>query len=275
MSHLTTTAPPAPPEPRGHGGQGLSALVRSELRKLFTTRLWLWLLLGALAFAALVSIITLATDGLEGNSNPPLSTDAGLRNLFSGIGAGAVFAILLGAVGMTGEFRHQTATPTFLASPHRGRVVVAKLVTYALAGLGYGLACTALVLAVALPWLAAKDIDASVTGDGVPAVIAAAIAVIAVYALVGVGVGALVRNQVAAVVGTLIYLFLLEGLISSIPKVRDYYKWFPGGAAQALTQGQSSQYTLLEPWQGGLLLAAYGLAFALAGTYLAVRRDIT
>ncbi len=275
MSHLTTTAPPAPPEPRRHGGPGLGALLRSELRKLFTTRLWLWLLLGALAFAALISIITLATDGVQGNPNPRLSTDAGLRNLFAGIAAGAVFAIVLGAVGMTGEFRHQTATPTFLASPHRGRVVVAKLITYALAGLGYGLACTALVLAVALPWLAAKNIDVSVTGDGIPAVIAAAIAVSAVYALLGVGVGALVRNQIAAVVGTLIYLFVLEGLISNIPKVRDYYKWFPGGAAQALTQGQSSQYTLLEPWQGGLLLAAYGLAFALAGTYLAVRRDVT
>ncbi len=271
MSQATMIAPQA----RLRGGPGMDALVRSEVRKLFSTRLWLWLLLGALGFAALVTVITIATDGSAGNPNPPLSTDAGMRNLFASIGAGSVFGIVLGAIGMTGEFRHQTATPTFLASPHRGRVVIAKLVTYAVAGLCYGLACLVLVLAVALPWLPAKDIHVSLTQEGLPAVLAAAVAIVMIYTLLGVGIGALVRNQIAAVVGTLIYLFVLEGLISNIPGVRDYYRWFPGGAAAALGQQVNSRAGLLEPWQGGLLLVGYALAFALAGTYLAVRRDVS
>lgn len=272
MSQATLSVPQA--RPAGAAGN-LGALIRSEFRKLFATKLWLWLLLGAMGFAALVTIITIATDGSVGNPNPRLSTVEGLKNLYAGIGAGSVFAIVLGAIGMTGEFRHLTATPTFLASPHRGRVVIAKLVTYAVAGIGYGLACAALVLAIALPWLPSKDVHVPLSQGGIPAVIAAAVGIVAIYALLGVGIGALVRNQIAAVVGTLIYLFVLESLISNIPHVRDYYRWFPGGAAAALGQQVNSRANLLEPWQGGLLLVGYALAFALAGTYLAIRRDVS
>jgi ABC-2 type transport system permease protein len=247
--------------------------IRSEARKLFATKLWLWLMLAAMAFTALATIIPLATAGRADNPAPPLSTTIGMRNLFSGIGAGSVLAIVLGAVGMTGEYRHLTVTPTFLASPRRGRVVVAKLITYFAAGIGYGVACTVVSLSIALPWLSAKGLH--VGGQGVPGVVLGAMAAIAVYALLGVGVGALVRNQIAAIVGSLIYLFILENLVSGIPHVRDYYKWFPGGAAQALAGSSSTNFDYLQPWQGGILLAGYGLAFALLGRYLAVRRDVT
>ncbi|MGH3852027.1 MAG: hypothetical protein ACRDR6_00710 [Pseudonocardiaceae bacterium] len=59
---------------------------------------------------------------------------------------------------MTAEFRHLTATPTFPGHPRRGRVVAAKLITYTVVGLGFGLACLVLAIAIALPWLSAKGI---------------------------------------------------------------------------------------------------------------------
>jgi ABC-2 type transport system permease protein len=272
---VTTATVALPQAAPSSAARNLLSQLRSEARKLSSTWLWLWLLLGALGFAALVTIVTIASDGGQGNPNPPLSTPAGLRNLFSGVGAGSIFAIVLGVIGMTLEYRHQTATPTFLARPHRGQVVIAKLAVYAVAGLGYGLACLVLVLAVALPWLSAKGVDVPFSADGLWSVLAAGVAIPAIYALLGVGVGALIRNQIAAVVGTLVYLFVLEALIANIPGVRDYYKWFPGGAAAALGQQANTRASLLEPWQGGLLLVAYSLAFALAGTYLAVRRDVS
>src|SRR2546427_9268139 len=106
-------------------------LVKAEFAKLFTTKLWLWLLLGAIAFTAFVVSITIGFDGQANNGNTPrLFTPEGQRNLFSSAGAANVWALILGAIAVTGEFRHQTVTPTFLASPHRGRVVIAKLITY-------------------------------------------------------------------------------------------------------------------------------------------------
>lgn len=250
-------------------------LVRSEFAKLFTTKLWLWLLLGAIAFTALVVIITIATDGQSNNGGTPtLHTPEGLRNLFSSAGSANIWALILGAIAVTGEFRHQTVTPTFLASPHRGRVVIAKLITYAIVGIGYGIATIVVALAIALPWLSGKNIDVSLGSNGIPGVLVGVAAGVAVYALLGVGIGALIRNQIAAVVGGLVYLFLLEPIIANIPKVKDYYKYFPGGAISALTR-RFVGVDLLQPYQGGLLLIGYGLVFAILGTWIAVRRDVT
>ncbi|HEX6354714.1 hypothetical protein [Actinophytocola sp.] len=253
----------------------MTRLVRGEIRKLFTTKLWLWLLLGAFAITAIFMSFTIGFDGTEGNPNPSLSTETGQRNLFAVAGSAGVFVLILGIIGITGEFRHQTVTPTFLATPHRGRVVISKLVTYALAGIGYGVAVVLLAIAIALPWVSARDIDLSLTENGIPGTLAGVVAGVAVYALLGVGLGALIRNQIAAIVGALVYLFIVEGFVSALPTIRDYYKYFPGGANSALVGAQQPGVTLLEPWQGGLLLVAYGLVFATAGTWIAVRRDVS
>jgi ABC-2 type transport system permease protein len=153
--------------------------------------------------------------------------------------------------------------------------VIAKLVTYAIAGIAYGVATILLTLAIALPWLSAKDIDVSLGANGVPGVLVGVGAAVAVYALLGVGLGALLRNQIAAVVGALVYLFVVEQILSAVPVVRDAYPWLPGGANSALTGTFIPNVNLLEPYQGGLLLVAYGLVFAILGTQLAVRRDVT
>jgi ABC-2 type transport system permease protein len=153
--------------------------------------------------------------------------------------------------------------------------VIAKFVTYALVGIGYGLVVVAFGLALSLPWLAAKDIDFSLSANGIPGALGGLVAGIAVYAVLGVGVGALVRNQIAAIVGSLVYLFVIEAFASTLPTIRDYYKFFPGGANSALTGATQPGTTLLEPWQGGLLLIGYGVVFAVAGTRLAVRRDVS
>ncbi|GAB3439300.1 hypothetical protein [Actinophytocola sediminis] len=250
-------------------------LIRGEARKLFTTKLWLWMTLGALAMTAMFFGFTIAFDGAEGNPQPPLSTPEGQRNLFGSASGAGVLALILGIIAVTGEFRHQTVTPTFLATPHRGRVVIAKLLTYALAGIAYGAVVLLFAIALALPWLAAKDIDVSLSANGIPGALAGTVAGIAVYAVLGVGIGALVRNQIAAIVGSLVYLFVLESFVAALPTIRDYYKFFPGGANAALTGTSQPGVDLLAPWQGGVLLVAYGLVFAIAGTRLAVRRDVS
>jgi ABC-type transport system involved in multi-copper enzyme maturation permease subunit len=250
-------------------------LIRAEFAKLFSTKLWLWLLLGCFSFTALIVSVTIGTDGQVGNPNPRLSTDAGMGNLFASPSSAGVFSLILGAIGLTGEFRHQTVTPTFLATPHRGQVVIAKLVTYAIAGIAYGVITIGFALALALPWLSAKHIDFSLSSGSIPAILVGVATSVAVYAVLGVGVGALVRNQIAAIVGALIYLFLIENIASAVPGVRDYYKYFPGGANSALTHRFMPNIALLQPYQGGLVLVAYGLIFAVLGTWIAVRRDVT
>lgn len=250
-------------------------LVNAEFSKLFTTKLWLWLLLGSFALTALFISFTIGFDGSAGNTAPRLTTPEGQRNLFSVPSAAGIFGLILGAIAVTGEFRHQTVTPTFLATPHRGRVVIAKLIAYAIAGIGYGVATVLVAIAISLPWMSAKNIDVSLGSNGIPSTLIGVVLGVAVYALLGVGLGALIRNQIAAIVGSLVYLFVIEGFLAAVPKVRDYYKYFPGGANRALTNQTAPELTLLHQYQGGLLLIAYGLVFAILGTWLAMRRDVT
>ncbi|MDV6011280.1 hypothetical protein [Haloechinothrix sp. LS1_15] len=249
-------------------------LVRAEFDKLFTTKLWLGLTLGGLALASAFLAITIGLDGMAENPNPPVSTPEGQRNLFATATGASTFALLLGIIAVTGEFRHQTATPTFLATPRRDRVIAAKLVAYAVVGVVFGALTLLVAIAIAAPWLAAIDTELSLTQHGVPGTMAGVIAAVALYTLLGVGIGALVRNQIAAVVGALVYLFVIEAFVRGLPVVRDYYPYSPGGASEALTATTDPVIEHVQPWQGGLLLAGYALVFCALGSWLSVRRDI-
>jgi ABC-2 type transport system permease protein len=254
----------------------MTRLVAAEFQKLLTTRLWLWLLLGSMAITALYASMNIAFSDDPDTWTLPLSTPQGQQTLFAVAAGGAgPLAAVLGAIGLTGEFRHRTATATFLATPHRGWVVGAKLLTYGLVGAGYGLACLGVVVAIAVPWLAAKDIDVSLTTNGLPGTMAGVVTAVAVYGLIGVGLGALLREQVATVVGLLVYLYVVEPVVTRIPALSNWTVYLPGPAHNALTGIALTNQGFLEAWQGGIVLAAYGIAFAVAGTLLAVRRDVT
>ena len=248
-------------------------LITAEFHKLATTRLWL--LLGSVALTALYASLAIAFGDSPDNPTPPLASPGGQRTVFSGgQGAGTLLAVLA-AIGLTGEFRHQTATTTtFLATPNRGQVVLAKLATYALVGIGYALVCIAVTIAIALPWLNAKGIQVPLGGNGIPATLAGVVAAVAIFGLIGVGLGALVGEQVATVVGLLVYLFIAEPIVTRIPALHSWAIYLPGPAANALTQVAQANQDFLPPWQGGLVLATYGLILA-AGTLLTLRRDIT
>lgn len=250
-------------------------LVGGEFRKLFSTRLWLWLLLAAAGITALYAALTIGFADTPDAFTPPLTTAEGQRTLLAVGAGGAPLVAVLGAIGITGEFRHRTATATFLATPSRGQVVVAKLIAYAVTGAGYALACTAVTLAIALPWLAAKHIHLVVGGGALVGTVTGVTLALAIFGPIGVGVGALLREQVSAVLALLLYLLLVERILTSIGALNGWTLYLPGQAQEALIGSTLTDQDLLSPWQGGLLLAAYGLALATAGTFLALRKDVT
>jgi ABC-2 type transport system permease protein len=246
-------------------------LVRAEFTKLRTTRL----IYGLTAAMAAFAVLTVATNILDRQGAPPLSAYslpvlvAAPVTLLSGA------ALLLGILGMAGEFRHQTVTQTFLVTPDRGRVVAAKLVAYPLAGITLTLSILAFTAAVAAGWLAATGITPSLPEPVAYAlghVLLGAVLAAGLCGLVGVGVAALVRNQVAALVGVAVWVLLVEGLLMSLLHAPSLGKWLPSAAAAALTNPGGAGLSRLA---GTVVLAGYALALALIGTRLVVRRDIT
>lgn len=251
-------------------------LIAAEIHKLRSTRLWLWLLLASMALTALYAALLIGFSDDPDTMTAPLDTAAGQQTLFAVAASGAnTLVAVLATIGITGEFRHRTATATFLTTPHRGKVVAAKLTTYAVVGVGYALACLLVVAAIAWPWLSAKDIDMTILGNGLPGTYTGVIADVTIFAIIGVGLGALLRNQVATVVGLLVYRFVAEPIATSVPAISGWTAYLPGSASAALTQVSLSTQDYLDPWAGGLALTAYGLLFAIVGARVSMRRDVT
>jgi len=250
----------------------MAALFAAELRKLLTTRSWLWLGLAAVALTALYASLSIAFSQVANSPVPPITTLAGQRTLLQVGSAAEPFTAVLGALAVTGELRHGTMVFTLLATPRRSRILVAKMALYAAIGAAYGAICTAVALAVALPWLGTEGIHINLVANAIPATLAGVVAAAALFAVIGVGCGALVGNQVGCVVVLLTYLLVVDPLLLSIPGAWQIY--LPGAAADALTQVSEVHTRLLTAWQGGLLLLAYGALLFVGGARALAMRDL-
>jgi ABC-type transport system involved in multi-copper enzyme maturation permease subunit len=258
-------------------------VMRSEWLKLRTTAVP-WVLTGiALVINALLILVIFLTrpdiGSVGGGTAPGYTvphTTQQLRNLVGSGFQGYLFALLLGTLIVTTEFRHKTVTTSFLVTPVRTKLVAAKLLTAAL--LGAALAVIMLVATVIGGGLAlaARGGSFSDMVHQIPAVAPGFILVFALFAILGVGVGSVLTNQVAAIIVVLGWFIILEGILIAL--VHSAFKWVPTGAAQAaasLTRDRGQNFALFTWWQGALLMLFYGLAFAAVGSFLLTRRDIT
>jgi ABC-2 type transport system permease protein len=247
----------------------VSRAVAAELFKLRTTRTSWGVTLGSLALVLIISTIAaLAGEFSSGDEAPGV-------DLIEIAGLVQVFALVLGILIVATEFRHGTITPSLLVVPERIRLVVAKLVAALGAGALLGLVGAALCVAIVFPVLSSRDIDAGAGAAEVLELVAGQAAATALFAAIGIGLGALIRNQVGAIIGALGWLFLVEPLLSIIPGFNDaLLKWSPSGAASA-TAGTNSLDDPLAQIPAGLLLAAYAAAFVAAGILVLRRRDVS
>lgn len=261
--------------------------IRGELTRLFSTRLPL--------IAAIVAVV--CGGGLTGvlgligpeNSTPPLpalDTPEGV-GIAVGLSGLALFVpALIGTIAITSEYRHRTIGTTFLAEPRRGRVLGAKLVGYALFGLGYG-AIAAITSALAL-YLAAgvRGVRIGIDPGALMIMLTQLTLAAAVYMVLGVAIGALARHQIVAIGIVLGYFYFLEYVLMIIPGVNRLYPYLPGGATSALTDftfltdaisGQTAAGLpgLLPPAAGAAVLLGYAAVAATVAVLVPLRRDLT
>ncbi len=259
----------------------MTALIRAELIKLRTTKMWWGLLIGALVITAvgtLATALTAGTDPGAGSPIPGLDDPATVRSVYGQGLSAYLFALVLGIIGMSGEYRHQTITGTFLVTPRRTPVVAAKLVVYSLAGLLYGLVAAALAVGLGASIIAAKGYELRLTSDDVPRSVGLSVLAVAVWAVYGLGLGTLLKNQVFAILVALGFTVVVEPLLTFLVNRIDLgalVKFFPGNASTAIVQGFESDTELLPWWGGALVLLGYGLLFSVAGALITLRRDIT
>ena len=247
----------------------MTNLIRAELLKLRTTRVFWIYVAAALAFVP-VSVALAITAG-PANASP--ETTAGLRNVMSAASAGGLLVLLVGISMIAGEFRHNTATTTFLITPDSRRVLLAKLAVGALVGICIAVLASLLTLAVALPWLEAKDVDVSALRRDVTSPLLGALIATTLAAVVGIGVGALLKNQTLAITLMIVWTTLVESLlVGFLPEVG---RWLPTGASSALAGTATAEGGLLPFWGAAVVLGGYAVVLAAAGMRRLQRTEIT
>lgn len=275
----------------------MTVALRSELRKLFTLRLW-WLMplvtAGYMAFIAGIMAFSLgyanqqaeeggaAPNGGLGTTGPLSDIDLALSVYTLAPSLGYVFPALLGAFVVTGEFRHRTITPTLLVEPRRGMVLGAKLVAVIPFGLLVALAATVATVAVGGGGLAILGAPTMLGDPQVTRAILSSVLALTLWSLVGVGFGAVLTNQVAAIVVLLAFTQFVEPVLrlvlAQFDATEELAKFLPGAAGEAIT-GSSFYQTaglagLLTAWQGTLVLLGYAVVLVLVGRVTTFRRDI-
>jgi ABC-2 type transport system permease protein len=316
---ITATPPAVPGATRveiPHAGVPGLRLIRSEIRKIFTTNAW-WLFglgsLGITALALFANMERAAGDIDFAKTNVTFQPKPGAsaadtaeaaqrfaqahdlhRVLISSAGDiftsgqffGLVLVMLLGVLVVTNEFQYQTATATFLTTPHRTRVVVGKVV----AGVGlatlFWLFTQAITLVSGLVFFSNIGVTNSLGEWDVRRAILLNAAAYLLWAVFGLGLGTLLRNQIGSVVtGMGIYLIGYVGGIAFFVLIRNYVIHGDWVLTAAVSLPSIASQIMISPvklyeqsaawWVGALVMLGWSILAGVVGVLLTRRRDIS
>lgn len=251
----------------------MRALVQAEVLKL-RTRSAAWMMLAMLAVVTLGIAATIPKAG-DHDAPVPLDDPGLLAATVGGlVPVSMVFVVLLGVLSFTQEFRYGTATSTYLVEPRRSRVLVAKLLSQALASGVVSLVTLAYAALLATAIIRFRDGDATISWQFWQTA-AAAIVCMAAYSAIGVSIGVLIRNQIVVAVGVLVWMMAVEWTV--LPSFPTVGRWLPVGVSNTLLQQGPSlglDEELLSVPMSGLVLVGYTAVAVTLAVLLTPKRDV-
>jgi ABC-type transport system involved in multi-copper enzyme maturation permease subunit len=172
---------------------------------------------------------------------------------------------------MAGEWRHRTITGTVLAAPDRLRLLTAKTLSYAAAGVVLSLVVTVTVMAVGSAIMAVRG-GVSLGLSDLFDVLWRNLVVAALLGALGVVIGGLLRNQVVAIVGIVVVSFIVEPILFGfLPEVGRFapLREAPNAISKYHLLGGDDIGGLLSPLGAVLVMLGWiALFFAAAGARL-------
>ena len=242
----------------------MKPLLSAELLKLRTTRTFVTLVSVTLVLSLIVVGLTaiLADD----------FTEESVRELFT-FDFSSLFILLLGVTGMAGEWRHRTITSSVLAAPDRVRLLTAKVIAYAVAGAVLSLIVTVALMALGTLILSLRDETTLGLADLVD-VLWRNLLVAALLGAFGVCVGGIVRNQIVAIVGLLVFAFALEPALLNLALEVGRFGPTTGAPSGIIGINPVDNGELLEPVVALLVMIGWvGLGFGITA-WMLKRRDL-
>jgi ABC-2 type transport system permease protein len=242
-------------------------LVRSELRKLTTTRMPLAFGAVLIALAMINGIAVVFGTDMDG-SKTFISTGADQQSLMAFAANALMIAGLFGAIATAREYTHNTVISTFLNTPSRARALRAQLAAIGVGGAILGLAgagFTAVAVAASLPL---TDYGFMVSAGGAAQVLAASAWAGAAGAVLGAGVGAIVRNTGGAVTGAVLVLVIAPPVIVQL--ANGTAPWVPSTLANVVSGVATDTGTAAAV----IAIGAWALVPALVAQWSVEHRDV-
>lgn len=266
----------------------MASAIRAELRKIFTTRLWWGMAIGMVVVGGGLAAVLAALAGSNAggpNALPSLDQPGMVNTVFTaGLSFGYLLTLAVGVMTIGSEYRHKTITSTFLSTPRRVRVMLAKVVALLVVGVFYGLVFTVSSVAVGATIITLRGFNAFPSSENVPRTLALSLLALGLWALIGLGTGILISNQVAALlisigiawIGQFLFILMLNavGWTSAT-------KFLPSEATSAMVGqitgngGNGPTVEHLTWWAAALVLAGYAAVLAGVGSTLTIRRDVS
>ena len=263
----------------------MRAALVTEYRKAVTTRLW-WVLLAAMAvyMAFLAAVLGWSFTQSPNPGSAPMTPHDVVQSVYTvGSSLGYVFPLVIGAITMSSEFRHMTVTPTFLAEPRRTVFLLGKLAAGLVLGVAFGVVGTVASAGAGAAVLAALGKPTLFGEASTWRTLGLSVVALTLWALIGVGLGTVLTNQVAVVVVALAWTQFVEPVLRIALGATSWgagiVQYLPGAASDALTGGsfysQIGESQLLDWWAGLLVLLGYVAVLAVVGRLTTLRRDVT
>jgi ABC-2 type transport system permease protein len=269
----------------------MGGAVKAEFRKFFSTRMWWGMAIGVFLAGALLAVffaLVVAGSQARGAAGPgslpapTLADTAMVSTVFTGgLSTAYLLTLVIGVMSIGSEYRHMTITSTFLATPKRVRVMVAKVISLLGIGVFYGLVFLVGSVGVGATTIAMKGFSPFPEAGPIVRTLALSLLVLGLWSLVGLGAGILIPNQVAAILIAVGVAWILEPLLafglSFASWGQPIVPYLPSQATSAMV-GQinaNPNVELLSWWAGALVLVAYAAVLAGIGSLLTVRRDVT
>jgi len=235
----------------------------TEVLRLRTVR-YPWILL-----ATAIALVSAGVTGLVSSAD---DLDGRFTTAVGHVGLVSLCSLVLGILAVAGEYRHRTIADTYLSFPRRPVPLVAKLVVSVVAATALGVVAAAVGLAVAASWWHAKGV-AIPWGAPVWETLAGGVAANALFAALGVALGAIVRNLVVAVATGLGWILLVETILGQLLG-SEAARWLPFAANQALGRLD----VIGDPLPQGTaaaVLAAYAIVLSAVAGFVTLTRDVT
>ncbi|HOA65778.1 MAG TPA: ABC transporter permease subunit [Phycicoccus elongatus] len=265
----------------------MTTAIRSEFLKFFTTRLWWGMAIGIFVAGGLFAGFfgwALTSEASRKRPGAPQGDATQIANTVytSGMGVGYLLLLTIGVLMIGAEYRHKTITSTFLATPKRLQAMLAKVVALLVIGALYGLISIVSSVGVGATVLKLAGHDPFPSSE-VFRTMALSLLVLGLWGLIGLGVGILIKNQVAALLIGIGVAWIVEPVAGLLLGFWDFgaehiVKYLPSQATSAVvnsvTQG-GQQVARLEWWAGALVLAAYAAVLAGFGIWRTLREDVS